>query len=144
CRGVWFLFAIGALVACKPPKTDKDKSLGPKSAAPLPLVAAQRTADAPAAASAAGPGPEPSAPPSDSARAQNPATSSELCKRLLGPIQLSFTGAATVRVSEDAGPYQDPAIFFNRDGLARPVSLPRPPPRTETSTKAPPKASGAR
>jgi hypothetical protein len=53
-----------------------------------------------------------------------------------GPIQLPFTGAATVWLNEDAPPGQDPRVIFNRDGVARVITLPTPPPRAAASANA--------
>src|SRR6185503_15929839 len=141
------LAIVGALTACKAKAGSKADPNGAVSAAPSSSVAAPTLASAEAPASAA---PSASAGPSASARAAilpgkiAPVSASEPCTVQRGPIQLAFTGAATVWVSDDAGPDQAPHIVFNRDGLPRPVTLPPPSPRPDTSAKVSPKGPGAK
>lgn len=141
--------AVGALAACKPQGNDKTRPSGALTAtAALPPLSGKGLAPAttnPERATAEAP-----PAPSGSAHAEGPPKKSaqslvsDPCSLLNGPIQLSFTGAASVWVSDEASPAQDPIILFNRDGVARPVFLPHPPPRAEASAKADAGPPGAR
>ncbi|MEO7330275.1 MAG: hypothetical protein ABI193_16990 [Minicystis sp.] len=79
------------------------------------VSSAESSAPAPSTSSAVIAAPAPGRPP---------ASRADACHPLKGPIQLSFTGAATVLPSDDGGPDQDPRIVFNRDGVPKAVTLP--------------------
>jgi hypothetical protein len=148
CRVVGVLAAVGALAACKPQGNDKARPPGTLSATPArpgaALPAAPAATSSPRAAPEARPASSESARAEGAAKKSTPWLVSDPCSLLNGPIQLSFTGAASVWVSEEAQPNQDPTILFNRDGVARPVYLPHPAPRTDASAKADPRPAGAR
>ncbi|MFO0756593.1 MAG: hypothetical protein U0359_08890 [Byssovorax sp.] len=123
-------------------------SAGPVSAA-VSVSAREQPARAVSSASAANspaPSVAPSSAPSSAVAAPGrpPASAKEACQILKGPIQLSFTGAATVWPSEDGGPERDPHIVFNRDGIPKAVTLPaQAAVRADASARAPGSAAGS-
>jgi len=87
--------------------------------APPPSASARSQASAePAAPTASAPSGDAGAAPV--AKPAAPGKPGDPCRLTRGPIQLTFTGPATILPEGDA----DPRVVFNQDGVPRPVVLP--------------------
>jgi hypothetical protein len=139
--------AVTALSAChgKAGRPSPGASAAPTQPSALAVSSGAAASSAPSASSAAI-APSAAASVVDGAAAsaapsvpdRSPAAGADACTLLRGPIQLSFTGAATLVAVPGAAPDQDPRIFFNHDGVAKAATLPRSPkPATKDAAKKP-------
>lgn len=112
---------LGPSVACTP-RAAKEKERPSPSALRETSTAADVTPTTVAGASA-GLHPTPSAAP---ARGAPPAVAGDVCRLSRSPMQLPFTGPATLW--PDDAPGHDPHLVFNRDGVPHVVRFPAPGP----------------
>lgn len=115
-----------ALASCKEPKRDRPTGIAASAVIRAPGAV---TAEAPApSASACEPQKAPSATASAPAAAAAPpaVASGDVCRVTRGPLQMSFTGQATLWIDE-ASADREMRVVFNDGGVPRAVTLPAQP-----------------
>ncbi len=119
--GVALVAALAALGACETRSSHRSADASAASVAAPPSASAPRAPRASASTSA--PAPQATvAPAASTAPIKRPTPLGDPCHLTRGPIQLTFTGPATLITGEGDG---DPRVVFNRDGVPQAVVLPR-------------------
>jgi len=117
--GVALLAALGACEARSGRRVAK-ATASPSASAPAVTARPAPPPSASARAQASTEAPSGDAGAAPVAKPAVPGKASESCRLTRGPIQLTFTGPATILPEGDA----DPRVVFNQDGVPRTVRLP--------------------